>query len=124
MIKQLKQTVLATVIATSLGLSVNAQADIKVYVKNCAGEKVNVASFNAKDNSMTFSYDAGQLNHDKSANFKCKGQGDGRCKIEFSCSGQAKNLKEIVRVKKKKWIKLTGCTTYDERNSSSEPSCD
>ncbi len=120
--KRFKHTALTLFITASLGLSFNAQADIKVYVKNCAGQEVNVKSFNAKDNSMSVAYQAKKLIHDKGKSFKCKGQGKGRCKLEFTCNGEKQN--ERVRLKKNKWIKLTGCTNYADRNSATEPSCD
>ncbi len=122
MIKRFKQSVLTSLLIASLGLSYNAQADIKIYVKNCSGSKMDVDTFNAKDDSWISPYQSKSISHNDSKKMKCKGQGVGRCRINTDCSLSKGSIK--TRVKKNKWIKITACDSYEDKNSSTEPSCD
>ena len=122
--KRLKHALFTTFITASLGLSFNAQADIKVYVKNCAYSKVRVSSFHAKDSAMTLSYQSKKISSGDSAKLKCKGQGKGYCKL-IACNGDKPSS---IKVRKGKWVKVTDCGAgyqpyYKNTNSDTEPSC-
>ena len=119
MIKRFKQSVLTSLLIASLGLSYNAQAAIKIYVKNCADTNVKVETFDAKDGEMSFAYQTKNVSPNESKKMKCKGQGKGFCNV-ITCNGSKGTAK---KVKKNKWIKMESCTAY-EKNFNSEPNCD
>lgn len=117
----MKKFALTTLVAASLGFSVNAYADIKVYVKNCADFAIGIETFNGKDSTWLVNYDYKTLDIGSGKSLKCKGQGKGKCKVNTTCGPNDGEIK--TSVKKNKWIKITGCNSYENKNSDTEPSC-
>ena len=66
-------------------------AEIKVDIRNCTGEKIDIKSYNAKDGSQLNPYTKkNDVKPGRKVTLKCKGQGKGFCKIKvngLNCGG-------------------------------------
>ena len=123
--KQFISTLLILLAINLAGMS-TAQAAIKIYVKNCAGMRVSVGTFNAKDSVQSVHYEVNEFIIGEGSSLKCKGQGKGFCRVRLRAINNCEDEDGFTtKVDKNKWIKITSCESDGyEKNLSSEPSCD
>ncbi|SMF82052.1 hypothetical protein [Pseudobacteriovorax antillogorgiicola] len=80
-------------------------AEISVDIRNCSGKSISIKSYNAKDGSMSSSYDYKTAKAGQKKTLKCKGQGKGFCKIRIwgpTCGNGSLKWTKLYRLDKNK----------------------
>ena len=88
----------------SLFMATPLYADIKLDIRNCTGEDIDIRAYNAKDSSLGVPYsEKKDVKPGKKVTLKCKGEGKGFCKVRvygITCGGSFSDI-AFHKVRKK-----------------------